>query len=113
MHLDGLALVGGNKDVGASGCPVDLGVISQPLVGEGHVVQPVGVFDAGGVGGEGLPNWAVPLMVGAPVARVFGPGTTSRSPPESILPSSVQMAPSAVQSAVTGSTMVAAPSRPA
>ena len=56
------------------------------------------------------PTWAVPVMVGAPVAGVFGPGTTSRSPPESIQPSSVQMAPSAVQSVVTGSTMVAAPS---
>ena len=52
------------------------------------------------------PTCAVPLMVGVPVAGVLGgggvlgPGTTNRGPPDSILPSPVQMAPSAGQSVV-------------
>ena len=46
------------------------------------------------------PTWAAPVMVGAPVAGVFGPGTTSRSPPDSFPPSSVQMAPWAEQPVV-------------
>ena len=50
------------------------------------------------------PTLAVPVMVGHPgvlgVAGVFGPGTTSRSPPDSFPPSSVQMAPWAEQSVV-------------
>ena len=39
------------------------------------------------------PTLAVPVMVGVPVAGVFGPRTTNRGPPESIPPSPVQMAP--------------------
>ena len=49
-HPDGLARVGGNKGVGGSGCPVDLGVVSEPLVGEGSVVEAVVVGYSGGVG---------------------------------------------------------------
>ena len=59
------------------------------------------------------PTWAVPLMVGLPVAGMFGAGaveagplTVSSSLVESILPSSAQTAPWAAQSVVSGRTMV-------
>ena len=55
LYLDGLARVGGNKGVRGSGCPVDLGVVGEPPVGEGRAVPAV-VGYAGGVGGEGLPH---------------------------------------------------------
>ena len=54
LHFDRLALVVVGQGVGGSVCPVDLSVVGEPLVGEGSVVEAVGVFDAGGVGGEGL-----------------------------------------------------------
>ena len=54
------------------------------------------------------PTCAVPLMVGAPAAAEFsgGPGTTNSKPPDSFLPSLVQMAPSAEQSVVAFTAMV-------
>ena len=56
------------------------------------------------------PTWAVPVMVGAPVAAEFscenswldGPGITNSTPADSIPPRAVQMAPRVVQSVVAG-----------
>ena len=53
-YRDGLARVGVAQGVGGSGCPVDLSVVVEPLVGEGCVVEAVAVGYVGGVGGEGL-----------------------------------------------------------
>ena len=53
------------------------------------------------------PTWAVPLMVGAPVAAEFGgPGVTSSTPVDSVLPSLAHTAPWLAQSVVAGSDTV-------
>ena len=75
-HPDGLARVGVGQGVGGSVCPVDL-VVVEPLVGEGRVVEAVVVGYVGSVGGQAPPTWAVPVMVGNPVAGVRGPGTVN------------------------------------
>ena len=54
LHFDGLAFVGIGQGVGAVRRSSDCVVVGQPLVGEGDVLQPVLVCDAGGVCGEGL-----------------------------------------------------------
>ena len=79
-HPDGLARVGVSQGVGAGGCPVDLGVAGQPLVVEAALPWSCRLPSDMSVvrGGErlGHPD-AVPLMIGAPVAGVFGPATAS------------------------------------
>ena len=52
--------------------PLNVRVVSQPLVAENSVGQPVLVGDARGVRRQRLAHLAVPLMVGAPVAGLFG-----------------------------------------
>ena len=67
-----LLLLISNKGVAGSGCPVDLSVVGQPLVGEGSVVEAVTVGYAGGVGGEGLPDLGRPTDGGQPDGRGIG-----------------------------------------
>ena len=49
LHRYGLALVCVGQRVGAVGGVRNSRLLSLPLVGEGSVVQPVGVGDSGGV----------------------------------------------------------------
>ena len=69
---DGLARVGVGQGVGGSGCPVDLSVVGEPLVGEGSVAEAVAVGYAGGNRSKRVPNLGRAVMVGNPVAGVLG-----------------------------------------
>ena len=52
--LDRLALFGVGQGVGAGGGARDLGIVGEPLIGVGHVVQAFGVGDRAGAGGQSL-----------------------------------------------------------
>ena len=71
--LDGLAHLARCQQVSARRGTLDLGIVSQPLVGVGDVVQPIGVGRCPEVSAVSVwPTSAVPLMVGVPVAAEFG-----------------------------------------
>ena len=101
LHLDGLARVGIGQGVGGSGCPVDLSVVGQPLVGEGSVAEAVGVGYASGVDGQGLPHLGRPAMAGNPVAGVLGGGGAAATAPVAALVSSSSLSAASVKDTFT------------
>ena len=79
LHLDGLARVAGNEDIGGARSALDFRVPARkPLVTERRSGQSVSVGDTRSFQAFSVsPTWAVPPMVGAPVAGLLGRGRHS------------------------------------
>ena len=80
LDLDGIARVGSYEGVGGARLPLDVGVrrpiVRNPLVAERGVLQAVLVGNARNVCFQRSPTWAVPPMIGAPVAGLLGRAAT-------------------------------------